>query len=82
MKDHGVSKHEAFSKFSEIIENEWKKMNTEWVRSSMPKEILEQFLNIGRAAEVTYRGCEDRFTYPEKNMAPLITALLVDSLLI
>ncbi|KAH6820629.1 hypothetical protein C2S53_020433 [Perilla frutescens var. hirtella] len=83
MKDKGGSKQEALSKFGEIIDSEWKDMNEEWVKSAaLPKEILLQFLNFIRGGEVTYSNSEDGHTNPEKYLAPIITALLLDPLLI
>ncbi|KAH6763555.1 hypothetical protein C2S52_020988 [Perilla frutescens var. hirtella] len=83
MKDKGVSKQEALSKFGEIIDSEWKYMNEEWVKSAaLPKEMLLQFLNYIRGGEVVYSNSEDGFTNPEKYLAPIMTALLLDPLLI
>ncbi|KAH6818181.1 hypothetical protein C2S51_001784 [Perilla frutescens var. frutescens] len=79
MKDKGVSKQETLCAFAEIIEDRWKHVNAEWVKTTMvPKEMAVQFLNILRMAEVTYKNSHDGGTYPQKNLAPLITALLVD----
>lgn len=84
MKDHGVSKQEALSKFVELVEDGWKDVNTEWAKrsTSVPKEMVEQLLNYGRVAEVTYKNSEDGYTYPEKSLAPQIAALFVDPILI
>lgn len=83
MKDKGVSKQEALSKFEEIVENGWKDANAEWVKSSCcPKELLLQFLNYGRAGELTYKNYEDGYSCPENNFNSAIRALLLDPMLI
>ncbi|KAH6809077.1 hypothetical protein C2S51_026860 [Perilla frutescens var. frutescens] len=84
MKDKGVSREEAISAFQEIIEDGWKHVNEEWVNSTstVPKEMVEQFLNILRMAELTYNNNEDAFTDPDKYFTPLAVALLVDPILI
>ncbi|KAK6161730.1 hypothetical protein DH2020_005111 [Rehmannia glutinosa] len=79
MKHHGVSKQEALSKFVDLVEDGWKNVNNEWVtKSSIPKEMVEQLLNYGRVAEVTYKNCEDGYTNPNKFLAPQIAAIFVD----
>ncbi|CAA0815538.1 Alpha-humulene/(-)-(E)-beta-caryophyllene synthase [Striga hermonthica] len=83
IKEHGVSRKEALSKFKEFVENEWKSMNTEWVaESSVPKEMAVQFINYGRISEVTYKNSIDHFTFPEKFFTPIITAIFVDPIAI
>ncbi|KAL7105738.1 hypothetical protein ACP275_07G063500 [Erythranthe tilingii] len=84
MKHHGVSKQEALSKFAELVENAWKDVNKEWAtrNCSVPKEMVEQLLNYARVAEVTYKGSEDGYTYPETFLAPQIVALFVDPIVI
>ncbi|KAH6816229.1 hypothetical protein C2S51_021049 [Perilla frutescens var. frutescens] len=84
MKDKGVSREETLCAFAEIIEDGWKHVNAEWVnsRNTVPKEMIEQFLNILRMAEITYNNSEDGISSPENNLTPLILALLVDPLLI
>ncbi|KAH6770146.1 hypothetical protein C2S52_014949 [Perilla frutescens var. hirtella] len=81
MKDKGVSKLEALSQFSKLIEDGWKDITAEWAKgSSVPKEMVEQLLNYGRVAEVTYNNEEDGYTYPEKYLGPQIASLYVDPL--
>ncbi|XP_047983102.1 gamma-cadinene synthase-like isoform X1 [Salvia hispanica] len=82
MKDKGVSKQEAINEFVELVENGWKDITAEWIKgnSSVPKEMMEQLLNYGRMAEITYTNKEDGFTYPEKYLGPLIASLYVDPL--
>ncbi|XP_047937667.1 gamma-cadinene synthase-like [Salvia hispanica] len=82
MNDKGVSKQEAISEFVELVENGWKDVTAEWAKggSSVPKEMVEQLLNYGRVAEVTYKSKEDGYTNPEKYLGPLIASLYVDPL--
>ncbi|KAH6771730.1 hypothetical protein C2S51_010134 [Perilla frutescens var. frutescens] len=87
MKDKGVSKQEALSAFAEIIGERWKHLNAEWVNCAIymemvPKELVEQLLNFPRACEMTYKNNEDGLADPEKNLGPLIDALLLHPLLI
>ncbi|KAL1543031.1 gamma-cadinene synthase-like [Salvia divinorum] len=82
MKDKGVSKQDAIIEFVELVENGWKDVTAEWAKgsSSVPKEMVEQLLNYGRIAEITYNNKEDGYTDPEKYLGPLIAALFVDPL--
>lgn len=84
MKDKGASKQEALSKFSMLIENEWKNVTAEWSKknSAPPGKLVEQLLTYCRAAEVTYKNGDDGYTYPQNNLAPHIIALYVDPLII
>ncbi|KAH6832661.1 hypothetical protein C2S53_006448 [Perilla frutescens var. hirtella] len=85
MNDKGVSKQEALSQFVELVEDGWKDMTEEWVKAggrSAPNELIQQLLNYGGAAEVTYNNREDGYTDPEKYLGPLIAALYVDPILI
>ena len=79
MRDHRVSKQEALSKFMELVEDGWKNVNMEWSarQTSIPKEMVEQLVNYGRIAEVTYKNGEDGYTNPEKFLAPHIAALFI-----
>lgn len=81
MKDKGVTEEETISAFAEIIEDRWKHVSAEWVKSrELPKEMVVQFLHIAQAAEMTYTNYQDGITSPERNWAPLIAALLLDPL--
>lgn len=83
MKDKGVSKQEALAKFAQIVEDEWGNANEEWVKeTSLPKDLLVQFLNFARAAEVTYKDNKDGYSCLETNLGAPIIAVLVDPILI
>ncbi|KAL8491167.1 hypothetical protein ACS0TY_022989 [Phlomoides rotata] len=83
MKDRNVSKQEALTKFVELVEEEWKNVNTEWVMQlqtnrSAPKEIVKLLLNYARVADDTYNNSFDGYTSPENGVATQIVALFVD----
>ncbi|PIN00640.1 Gamma-curcumene synthase [Handroanthus impetiginosus] len=83
MKEHGVSKQEACSKFAELIEEGWKDLNTEWITNthSIPEHILVQLLNYVREARGTYNNGEDRVTNPQV-LVPYIHALFVEPIVV
>ncbi|PIN00125.1 Beta-farnesene synthase [Handroanthus impetiginosus] len=83
MKEHGVSKQEAVSKFLELVEEGWKDLNTEWVTKthSVPKHILVQLLNYVREAAVTYNNGQDGVTNPQV-LVPYIHALFVEPIVV
>ncbi|PIN23179.1 (+)-gamma-cadinene synthase [Handroanthus impetiginosus] len=83
MKEHGVSKQEACSKFAELIEEGWKDLNTEWITKthSIPEHILVQLLNYVREARATYNNGEDRVTNPQV-LVPCIHALFVEPIVV
>ncbi|KAL6513321.1 hypothetical protein OROGR_020807 [Orobanche gracilis] len=80
MKEYGVTKEEAMSKFLEMSTNAWKDSNEEYLRPSCCKyrDVMEKLLNLNRIIEVTYANHEDGFTNPEKLYKHLITALFVE----
>nr|QEV81840.1 terpene synthase 1 [Prunella vulgaris] len=81
MNDKGVSKEETLCRFKELVEIGWKDVSAEWAKgkdSSVPKEMVEQLLNYGRAAEITYNNNEDGYTDPEKHLGPLAASLLLN----
>ncbi|KAL3820177.1 hypothetical protein ACJIZ3_006082 [Penstemon smallii] len=84
MKQHGSSKQETLSKFIEHAEEGWKDVNAERLNigSSIPKDIVELFLNYTRVADITYKNCEDGYTYPEKFLAHQIVSVLLDPIIL
>lgn len=83
MRENGVSMQEAESQMKQLIEDKWKKLTAAWVDSTMvPAEVVVQLLNFARSCTTHYVDEEDSFTKPEKNLAPLIVALLLDPILI
>lgn len=84
MKQYGVTKEEAFSKFHEMIEDAWKDMNGEVCRLSnqIPMFVFRMALNYTRVVEVFYRNDINHYTHVEDLIKPQITALLVDPITI
>ncbi|PIN22639.1 cis-muuroladiene synthase [Handroanthus impetiginosus] len=84
MKEHGVSRQEAVSKFFELVEEGWKDLNTEWITKTytVPEEMLVQLLNYVRVAKVTYNNGQDGYTNPQKVLGPYILALFVDPVVV
>ncbi|KAL6517591.1 hypothetical protein OROMI_033292 [Orobanche minor] len=86
MEDKGVSKEETINKFEELVEDGWKDVTAEWVKGCgggcVPKQMMEQLMNYGRIAYLTYGKDGDGYSYPENYMGPLAAALLLHPLLI
>ncbi|GFQ01962.1 cis-muuroladiene synthase [Phtheirospermum japonicum] len=86
MKQHGLSMEETIDKFVTLAADAWKDVNAEWMINKtncvVPKDVVEHILNFARMQEITYKNCQDGYTHPEKNYAPLIRTLFVDSIII
>lgn len=79
MKQYGTSKEETFKKFHEFVEEAWKDINEECVRTStIPMDILIRALNQARVIDVAYKNDQDGYTHPERVLRPFIISLLVD----
>lgn len=86
MKENGTSMQETADKFTQLTEDAWKDLNTDWIVSSskyptVAKAILVQVLSYARTAELHYRSREDGFTRPEI-MLPHVLALFLDPIII
>ncbi|GER51442.1 cadinol synthase [Striga asiatica] len=85
VKYHGGSVEEAKVRFEELAEDAWKRFNTEWVRnlksSSVPKEVVEEFLGYLRAADVVYRDSRDGYAKCHI-MAPEVEGLFIDHIIV
>ena len=83
MKQHGVTKQEALSKFAQLYEEEWMDLNKEWVETSfVSTEIAIQFLNHARMIDANYSNNNgDGYTDPQKGKSNVV-ALLIDPILI
>ncbi|PIN00288.1 Gamma-curcumene synthase [Handroanthus impetiginosus] len=75
MKEHGVSKQEAFSKFVELIEEGRKVLNTEWITKTY------SILRTCWAAAVTYNNGEDGYSNPQV-LGPYIHTLFVEPIVV
>ncbi|KAH6769686.1 hypothetical protein C2S52_014489 [Perilla frutescens var. hirtella] len=81
MKQYGVSKEEAMTKFMEEIENGWKDVNKEWsMMTCVPKETTLRLLNYARIADATYRN-RDGFT-DQSIFAALVATLFIHPIII
>ncbi|KAG6435392.1 hypothetical protein SASPL_100264 [Salvia splendens] len=83
MKQHGVTKQEALSKFAQLYEEEWMDLNREWVETAfVPTEIAIEFLNYARMIDATYSiNSGDAYTDPQKGKSTVV-ALFIDPILI
>ncbi|KAG6756544.1 hypothetical protein POTOM_039974 [Populus tomentosa] len=60
LKQHGVSKQDAHDELTKLVESDWKDIN-EKPLGVPEKDVLQVFLNFGRAADVFYSDY-DAFT--------------------
>nr|QEV81844.1 terpene synthase 5 [Prunella vulgaris] len=81
MNEYGGTMEEGEAAFRKLMEEKWKLMNAAWVdtiNGKESKEIVVQVLDLARICGTLYGDEEDGFTYPEKNFAPLVAALLMN----
>ncbi|KAG6393439.1 hypothetical protein SASPL_147680 [Salvia splendens] len=80
MKENGVTKEEAMTKFIKLLTNAWTESNEEMLKPSCYKswDLLTRILNFDRLTDVTYKNNEDGYTQP-KGLKPHIIVLLVDA---
>ncbi|TVU30158.1 hypothetical protein EJB05_21767, partial [Eragrostis curvula] len=82
MKEHNVSIDLAPKKIKELVDEEWKKLNGEWLKSNkdQPKELLERIFNLARTMEFFYEQ-DDAYTnsYIIKD---IINSTFVDSFIV
>nr|AZB50511.1 11-hydroxy vulgarisane synthase [Prunella vulgaris] len=81
MKEYGGTMEEGEAAFRKLMEEKWKLLNAAWVdtiNGKESKEIVVQVLDLARICGTLYGDEEDGFTYPEKNFAPLVAALLMN----
>ncbi|CAI9087771.1 OLC1v1021941C2 [Oldenlandia corymbosa var. corymbosa] len=79
MNQYNVSEEEAMAKFEEMVEDGWKDMNEECLKSNpMSRETLMSFFNLARMVHVFYGDGVDGFTNPHQVTEPYIRAVLVD----
>ena len=80
MKQHGVTKQEAYDELNKQVDNAWKDINQECL---IPTQVLMPFvicvLNFTCVMDVLYKD-EDEFTHVRKLMKDLIVWMLIDSL--
>ncbi|KAL1542976.1 cis-muuroladiene synthase-like [Salvia divinorum] len=82
MKQHGVTKQEALSKFAQLYEEEWMDLNKEWIETAfVSTEITIQFLNYARMIDASYSDNNgDAYTDPQMGKSTVV-ALFIDPIL-
>ncbi|KAM7486333.1 hypothetical protein LguiA_002342 [Lonicera macranthoides] len=79
MKQHSVTKEEAFVEFNRRITNAWKDMNQECLGSTaVPMALLERVLNLARVINIMYKD-EDVYKNARTRVKNFITSLLIEN---
>nr|WGJ64112.1 beta-caryophyllene synthase [Oenanthe javanica] len=79
MKQHGATKHEAYSELQKRVTNAWKDINQECLnRTNIPLSLLARIDNLTRAINILYDG-DDGYTHSSTRTKDLITSVLIDS---
>ncbi|RDX72151.1 putative terpene synthase 2, partial [Mucuna pruriens] len=82
MKQYYVSQAEAYNLIHKDIEDYWKVINEEYIRSNdIPKSVLDCVVNYARMAEITYGNHQDKFTNGEL-LKDLVSSLLMNPMFI
>ncbi|XP_051141783.1 probable 5-epi-aristolochene synthase 4 [Andrographis paniculata] len=84
MKQHGTTKQETLNKFGEMVEDLWKEFYAEWCNlpSLVSFDAANVFIDFARMAETLYMHSQDGVTTPEKYLAPDISSILLDPIII
>jgi hypothetical protein len=82
MNHYNVSEEKAMVKVREITEDAWNDFNEEWIKSTVPREILSRLLGFAQLSDVCYKEDIDGYTKPDKLLKPHIIATLVDPVII
>ncbi|KAK1368317.1 (+)-delta-cadinene synthase [Heracleum sosnowskyi] len=78
MKQHGATKHEAYSELQKRVTNAWKDINQECLRPThIPLSLLARIDNLTRAIYILYDG-DDGYTHSSTRTKDHITSVLVD----
>ncbi|KAM7486312.1 hypothetical protein LguiA_002321 [Lonicera macranthoides] len=78
MKQHSVTKEEAYVEFNKRITNAWKDMNQECLGpTAMLMSLLERVLNLARVINLLYKD-EDGYTNAKTRVKNFITSLLIE----
>jgi len=78
MKQNGISQEDAFKFIKIEIEDLWKVINEECLKSDhIPKFVLDCILNVARITELAYENFEDKYTDGQL-LKDYVVALLVD----
>ncbi|BAT92465.1 hypothetical protein VIGAN_07119300 [Vigna angularis var. angularis] len=80
MKQYGISEAEAYNLIHKDVEDCWKVINEECIRSSddiIPKCVLDCVVNLARISEVSYENHEDKYTNADL-LKDYVSSLLLD----
>ncbi|XP_014522250.1 probable terpene synthase 2 [Vigna radiata var. radiata] len=79
MKQYSISEAEAYNFIHKDVEDCWKVINEECIKSSddIPKCVLDCAVNLARISEVSYENHEDKYTNA-KLLKDYVSSLLVD----
>lgn len=79
MMEHNVSMELARKKIKELVEESWKDLNEEWLKTdnAQPKELLVRILNLARTMEFLYKQ-DDAYTNSH-TIKDTINSLFVES---
>ena len=78
MKQHGVTKQEAYDELNKQVDNAWKDINQEClIPTQVPMPVVIRVLNFTRVMDVLYKDA-DEFTHVGKLMKDLIVWMLID----
>ncbi|KAM7473354.1 hypothetical protein LguiB_020597 [Lonicera macranthoides] len=79
IKQHNVTKEEAFVEFDRRLTNAWKDTNQECLaQTAVPMNLLERVLNLSRVIDLLYKD-NDGYTHSTTRVKDFITSLLIDS---
>ncbi|KAM7486315.1 hypothetical protein LguiA_002324 [Lonicera macranthoides] len=79
MKQHSVTKEEAFVEFNRRITDAWKDMNQECLRpTAVPMALLERVLNLARVINIMYKD-EDIYKNAKTRVKNFITSLFIEN---
>ncbi|CAH1440143.1 unnamed protein product [Lactuca virosa] len=79
MKTFGLPENVAVKELKKMIENAWKDINNECLKSTeVSMALLVPVLNLARITDMVYRY-NDRFTFPEETTVEYVTLLVITS---
>lgn len=78
MKEYGMAKQDAYTKFHKEVVNAWKDVNKEHIHlTGVPMFVLERVLNFTRVVDTIYKD-KDRYTNSKGKLKNIINSLLVE----
>ncbi|KAI0502220.1 hypothetical protein KFK09_017167 [Dendrobium nobile] len=78
--EYGCSNGEACKKLMEMVEEEWKILNREFMfaKKNIPIHLLRTIINLTNAIEFVYKDAQDNYTDSTKNMKDNIIDVLIE----